>query len=195
MKNPSINNQSPQLSSDGQTNPVSLTLPFPPPLVNMTATSLTQPNGIEAQPISKAPTRNTVHQEQSIVNPAGITPTAQVVPRLPHIAMNTNGTLTALPPKTPKVTSTPNLSSWNFSTAPQTALTHQPVTIAAASTIAPTIATTYVPVTHSGTVYPTLPGSSNTGAGTNVNFVNFHPCVQPPSMQISQLGLTTQVTI
>ena len=136
MNNPPIKNQSPQLSADGQTNPVSLNLPpTTPPLVNMTATSLTQPNGIEAQLISIALTRNIVHQVQSIVNHAGITPIAQVVPRTPLIALNTNGTLSALPPKTPIVNYTPNLSSWNFSTAQQTALTQKPVTIAAASTI------------------------------------------------------------
>ena len=70
MNDPSINNQSPQMSADGQTNPVSLNLPTLPPLVNLSATSVTQPNGIEAQPILIALTRNTVHQEQSIVNPA-----------------------------------------------------------------------------------------------------------------------------
>ena len=159
----------------------------------MTATSLTQPSGIEPQPISRAHTRNTVHREQSIVNPAGETPTAQVVPLLPPIAMHTNGTLSALPPKTPIVTYTPNLSSWNFSRAPQIALTQNRITIAAASTIAPTIGTTYVPVTQGGTVYPTLLGSSNTGAGTNANLVHFEPCIQPQSRQTSQLGLNTQV--
>ena len=86
------------------------------------------------------------------MNPEGITTTAQVVPLLPPIAMNTNGTLSALPPKTTIVNYTPNLSSWNFSTAPQTALTQKPVTIAAASTFAPMIATTYVPVTQGGSL-------------------------------------------
>ena len=94
LNNPPNNNQSPQLFADVQTKPVFLNLPTPPQLVNMTATSLTQPNGIEAQPISIALTRNTVHQEQSFLNP-----TAQVVPRLPPFAMNTNGTLSAPPPK------------------------------------------------------------------------------------------------
>ena len=41
-------------------------------LVNSTSASLTQPTGIETQPISIAHTRNTVHQEQSIVSSVGI---------------------------------------------------------------------------------------------------------------------------
>ena len=60
----------------------------------MTATSLT------AQPISIAHTRNTVHQEQSIVKSLDINPTAQVDSLLPPIAMNTNGTLCTIPDKT-----------------------------------------------------------------------------------------------
>ena len=64
MKIPLINNQAPQSSANGETNPVSLNLPTPPSLVNMTATSLTQPTGIEAQPISIAHTRNAAHQEK-----------------------------------------------------------------------------------------------------------------------------------
>ena len=114
------------------------------------------------------------------MHPVGTDPTMQVVPLLPPIAMSSdkslfNGTLSAPPAKSTIVNYTPNLSSWNFSIAPQTALTQKPVTTAATSTNAPTIATTYVPVPQSGIVYPSLPVSSNsfTGAGTNSNLAHF----------------------
>ena len=47
MNNTPINMQSLQLSANCQTNPVSLNLPTPPPLVNITATSLTQSIGMK----------------------------------------------------------------------------------------------------------------------------------------------------
>ena len=186
MNNPPFINQSLQLSANGQTNPVSLNLPTPPPLVNMTATSLSQPIGMK----------------KPIVNPVGTDPTVQVVPLLHPIAMSLdqtlfNGTLSAPPAKSTIVNYTPNLSSWNCSIAPQTALTQKPVTTAATSTNAPTIATTYVPVPQGGIVYLSLPVSSNsfTGAGTNSNLAHFQTCVQPQSMQTSQQGLNTHLTI
>ena len=186
MNNPPINNQSLQLSANCQTNPVSLNLPTPPPLVNMTVTPLTQPIGMK----------------KSIVNPVGTDPTVQVVPLLPPIAMSSdqslfNGTISAPPAKSTIVNYTPNLASWNFSIAPQTALTQKPVTTAATSTNAPTIATTYVPVPQGGIVYPSLPVSSNsfTGAVTNSNLAHLQTCVPPQSMQTSQQGLNTHLTI
>ena len=150
MNNPPINNQSHQSSANCQMNPVSLNLPTPPPLVSMTATSLTQPIGMK----------------KPIVNPVGTDPIVQVVPLLHPIAMSSdqslfNGTLSAPPAKSTLVNYTPNLSSWNFSIAPQTALRQKPVTTAATSTNVPTIATTYVSVPQGGIVYPSLPVSSN----------------------------------
>ena len=185
MNNPPINNQSLQLSANCQTNPVSLNLPNPPSLVNMTVTSLTQP----------------IRMNKTIGNPVGTDPTVQVVPLLPPNAMSSdqslfNGTLSAPPAKSTIVNYTPNMSSWNFSIAPQTALTQKPVTTAATSTNAPTIATTYVPVPQGGNMYPSLPVSSTsfTGAGTNSNLAHFQTCVQPQSMQTSQQGLNTHLT-
>ena len=162
MNNPPINNQSLQSSANCQTNPVSLNLPTPPPLVSMTATSLTQPIGMK--------------------KPMGTDPTVQVVPLLPPIAMSSdqslfNGTLSAPPAKSTIVNYTPNLSSRNFAIAPQTALTQKPITTAATSTNVPTIATTYVPVPQGGIVYPSLPVSSNSfpGAGTSSNLALCKP--------------------
>ena len=167
----------------------------------MTATSLTQPIGIEAQPTSLVHTRNTRLMEKPFVNPAGNDQTVQVVPLLPPIAMSSyqslfTGTLSAPPAKSPIFNYTPNLSSWNFSIEPQTALTQKPVTIAATSTTAPTIATPYVPVPQGGILYPSLPLSSNsfTGAGTSSNLAHFQTCIQPQSMKISQQGLNTHST-
>ena len=84
------------------------------------------------------------------------------------------------------------MSPWNFSVVTQTALTKKPVAKAAASTIVSNHTRPRNPGRYP--VYPTLPGSSNTGAGANSNVVHFQPCVLPQSMQTSQQGLNTQVT-